>query len=128
MEEKDKILTLKEWIESFWNFQEEDIRFFKEEFKEKVKHPEDLIQVIKNRMQTRKAYYRLFKHLSWRDLPPEEWSWACDKLDEIVARENIINETIEKILEIISDLINEEGKPSEVNPFKVNIDKSIIYH
>lgn len=129
IEERDKILTLKDWIESFWAFQEEDIRFFKEEFSGKIKQPRELLVELKERMRMRKAYYKLFKHLSWRDLPKEEWTWVCDKLDEILARENLITETINKILSVISEIFFEGEEELDNSIFKLEFsEKNIIFH
>lgn len=128
MDEKDKVLTLKDWIESFWAFQEEDIRFFKEELKEKLKSPQDLLNDLRSRMQTRRVYHNIFKHLSWRDLPPEELNWAYNKLDEIIARENIINDAINRILDVISELYLEEETGKDNSSKSLDLDKSIIFH
>lgn len=128
MQERDSLLTLKDWIESFWQFQEEDIKFFLEDLKEKILNPKEFLKELKNRMQTRKAYYKLFKHLSWRDVPNEDLPWVLQKMDEILARETIITDTIEKVLEIISEVFLEEDlrELKETGAF-IKEDK-IIYH
>uniref|UniRef100_A0A832GN45 Uncharacterized protein n=1 Tax=Caldimicrobium thiodismutans TaxID=1653476 RepID=A0A832GN45_9BACT len=129
MEERDKILTIKEWIESFWALQEEDIRFFREEFRGKIKQPKELLEELKERMRRRQVFYKLFKHLSWRDLPKEEWTWVCDKLDEILARENLITETINKILDVVGEIFFGEEEGLSKSTFKLDLpDKKIIFH
>lgn len=127
--EEDRVLTLKEWIESFWKFQEEDIRFFKEEIYQKIRNPRELLDVLRERIRTRQVYYRLFKHLSWRDLPKEEWSWACDRLDEILARETVITEVINRVLDFLSDTILGEDSERELKSFQVELQgKPLIFH
>ncbi|MFN3921933.1 MAG: hypothetical protein ACK4K4_06005 [Caldimicrobium sp.] len=106
--EKDSILTIKDWIESFWDFQEEDLKLFMKDFREKFKDPKAFISEIKNRIQTRKAFYKIFKHLSIKDIPAEELPFIERKLEEILAREAFITENMEKILEIFSSLFSEE--------------------
>lgn len=126
---EDKVLTLREWIESFWKFQEDDLRFFKEEVYQKMKNPRELLDELRERMKTRQVYYRLFKHLSWRDLPKEEWTWACDRLDEILARETLITEIINKILELLSDILFGEDSEKDLKTFQVELEgKPSIFH
>lgn len=129
MQERDSLLTIKDWIESFWQFQEEDIKFFLEDLKEKIKKPKEFMEELKRRLQTRRVYYRLFKHLSWRDVPSEELPWVLQKIDEILARETIITNTIDKIVEILSEIFLEEDEAKELKETKALIkEEKIIYH
>lgn len=126
---EDKVLTLKEWIDSFWKFQEEDLRFFKEEIYQMMKNPRELLNELRERMRTRQVYYRLFKHLSWRDLPKEELTWACDRLDEILARETMITEIINKILDFLSEIFFGEDSERELKTFQIELqEKPHIFH
>ncbi|MFN3567721.1 MAG: hypothetical protein ACK4UR_02290 [Caldimicrobium sp.] len=109
MKEKDTLLTVKDWINSFWEFQEEDIKFLTEEIKEKIKDPKNFLIELKQRMQTRKTFYNLFKHLSLRDVSLEEFPWVEKKLEEILEREKLISVTVDNILDIISTFYSEEN-------------------
>ncbi len=128
MQEKDSLLTLKDWIESFWQFQEEDFKFLLEDLKEKILDPKAFIKELKNRMQTRRAYYKIFKHLSWRDVPAEELPQVFKKLDEILARETIITQTIEKVVEIFSALFLDEDVKELKETGALIKEEKIIYH
>jgi hypothetical protein len=127
MQEKDSILTLKDWIKSFWELQEEDIRFFLEEFKERMRDPKALLDELKFRMNRRRAFYSMFRHLSWRDLPLEELTWVEKKMDELLARESFITETLNKILEIFDDLLEEEVLELKKSK-KMLEEEKIIFH
>ncbi|MEZ0344736.1 MAG: hypothetical protein ABWJ99_08065 [Caldimicrobium sp.] len=128
MQERDSLLTLKDWIESFWQFQEEDLKFFSEDLKEKLSDPKVFIKELKNRMQTRRAYYRIFKYLSWRDVPSEDLPWVFQKLDEILARETIITNTIERVLEIFAEIFLEEDLKELRETGALIKEEKIIYH
>ncbi len=101
----DKILSLKDWIISFWDFQEEDLNFFKNLLNEEsIPNIEKILEVLKKRMELRRAYYQIYKYLSWRDLPLSELEWVEKKLTEILKREEIITEMINKFLDFLSYL------------------------
>lgn len=106
MEAKDSLLTIKDWIESFLNFQEEDFQFFKdkEALKEKLLKPKEFLDHIRKRMEMRKAFYKLFKHVSWNNLTPEDLIWSHQKLDEILEKETLITDLINKVLDVITEL------------------------
>jgi len=106
MEGKDGLLTIKDWIESFLHFQEEDFQFFKdkEALKEKLLRPKEFLDYIRKRMEMRKAFYKLFKHVSWNNLTPEELIWSHQKLDEILEKETLITDLINKVLDVITEL------------------------
>ncbi|MFN4132453.1 MAG: hypothetical protein ACK4GE_05180 [Caldimicrobium sp.] len=126
--EKDSILTIKDWIESFWDFQEEDLKLFMKDFREKFQDPKAFISEIKNRIQTRKAFYKIFKHLSIKDIPEEELPFIERKLEEILAREAFITENMEKILEIFSSLFS-EGCFEDLKEKTIHITEDrIIFH
>lgn len=128
MQERDSLLTLKDWVESFWEFQEEDLKFFSEDLKENLLDPKAFIKELRNRMQTRRAYYRIFKHLSWRDVPTQELPWVFQKLDEILERETIITNAIEKVLEIFSGIFLEEDLKELIQTGALIKEEKIIYH
>ncbi len=127
MQERDTILTLKDWIKSFWELQEEDIRFFLEEFREKMRDPKALLDELRYRMNRRRAFYSMFRHLSWRDLPPEDLTWVEKKMDELLARESFITETLNKILEIFSDFLEDEIQELKKSK-KMLEEEKIIFH
>ncbi len=126
--DKDTLLTIKDWIESFWEFQEEDLKLLTRDLKESFQDPKGFLSEIKKRIRTRKGFYNIFKHLSLKDIPPEDLPWVEKKLDAILAREAYISENLEKILEIFSSFFTEkEAQPSEEKPFVVSEEK-IIFH
>ena len=46
----DKILSLKDWIDSFWHFQEEDLNFFKNLLtRGKLPNVEEILKTLKER-------------------------------------------------------------------------------
>lgn len=126
--ENDTILTIKDWIESFWEFQEEDLKLFMKDLREKVQDPKAFISELRNRIQTRKTFYKIFKHLSLKDISPEDLPWVERKLDEILAREAFISENLEKILEIFSSFLSEENC-EELKEKTIHISQDrIIFH
>ncbi|MFN3505120.1 MAG: hypothetical protein ACK4Y7_02775 [Caldimicrobium sp.] len=128
MKERDSILTVKDWINSFWEFQEEDIKLLTKDLREKFSDPKNFLEELRQRMRTRKAFYNLFKHLSLRDVPPEEFPWVERKLDEILARETLISETLEKILDIISTLYSEENLTDIREKLLLTTEDKITFH
>ncbi|BAU22640.1 hypothetical protein THC_0240 [Caldimicrobium thiodismutans] len=128
MQEKDMILTLKDWIKSFWELQEDDIRFFLEDFKELMRDPKALLDELKFRMKRRRAFYNIFKHLSWRDLPVKELDWVQQKMDELLARESLITETVNKILNIMSEVFFDDELEEIKKAKKILEEDRIIYH
>ncbi len=118
MDGSDRIVSLKDWIDSFWDFQEEDLKYFQDLMNKKIPfNPEDILKNIKDRMQTRRAFYQIYKHLPKKELPIHELEWAEKKLAEIVYREELITSMVNKILEILTLLI-EPG--AEISTFEHN--------
>jgi hypothetical protein len=110
MERMDKIVSLKDWINSFWNFQEEDLKYFQNLITKKIPFdPEEILKNIKERMQTRRAFYQIYKYLPKRDLSLAELEWAEQKLTEIIYREELITNLINKILELLTLLVDPEN-------------------
>jgi len=110
MERMDKIVSLKDWIDSFWNFQEEDLKYFQNLITKKIPFdPEEILKNIKERMQTRRAFYQIYKYLPKRDLSLAELEWAEQKLTEIIYREELITNLINKILELLTLLVDPEN-------------------
>ena len=124
MKEYDKIVSLKDWINSFWNFQEEDLKYFQSLITKKSPlDPEEIINNIKERFQTRKAFYQIYKHLPRKDLSITDLEWAEQKLAEIVYREELITNLVNKILDFLTFFVEpEKFSVSEIpsNPFIVH--------
>ncbi len=127
MNEIDKIVSLKDWIDSFWNFQEQDLKYFKNLISKKNPFdPEEILLNIKERIQARKAFYQIYKYLPRKDLTLEELEWAEQKLAEIIIREELITDLINKTLEILTVLIDYDYSKS-INISEV-IPNSFILH
>ncbi len=121
MKKDDRLLSLKDWVESFWNFQEEDFSFFNQLLQKKnLFDPEIILKTLKHRMKTRKAFYQFYKHLSWKDIPSNELDKVKKKIEEVLYREEIITEMTNKLLEVLSMLIEtpEVETPEERSFFK----------
>jgi len=115
MENTDRILDLKDWIESFWIFQEEDLKYFQDLINKKIPFdPEEVLKSIKERMNQRRAFYQIYKHLPKKELSLPELEWAEQKLVQIVYREELITTMVNKILEILSLLIEPSGDISQI--------------
>ncbi|WP_156955596.1 hypothetical protein [Thermodesulfobacterium hydrogeniphilum] len=113
MEEMDKIVSLKDWIDSFWNFQEEDLKYFKGLITKKNPFdPEEILVNIKERINARKVFYQIYKYLPRKDLPLNELEWAEQKLAEILVREELITDLINKTLEVLTFLIDQDQDKS----------------
>ncbi len=128
MEKEDRVLSLKDWVESFWNFQEEDFSFFNQLLqRKKLLDPKNILKTLKERMKIRKAFYQFYKHLSWRDLPANELETLHKKMEEVLYREEIITEMTNKVLEILSMLIEppEEENFSKEVPLR---EKQMLLH
>ena len=120
MENKDKLLSINDWIESFLKFQDEDFALFKELFQKKdILDIKDILYTIKNRMQERKKFYSFYKHISLNDLSSSERLEIQKKLNYLLAREELINEIIEKILQFFTLLVT----PSSQNQESIDYEK-----
>lgn len=110
MKDSDKIVSLKDWIDSFWNFQEEDLQYLQNLIvKKKPLDPEEIINNIKERFKTRKAFYQIYKHLPRKELSVKDLEWAEQKLAEILYREELITDLTNKILDILTFFIESEN-------------------
>lgn len=121
---EDRLLTLKDWIKSFWNFQEEDLEYFNILVENNISiDPEEILTKLKERMKIRKAYYQIYKYLNWKDLSCEDLIWVESKLNEIIKREEFITNLIGKLLEALSKFYNflEDEK-------NLNFEKSLFFH
>jgi len=117
MEGVDKIVSLKDWINSFWNFQEEDIQYLQNLIVKKIPlDPEEVINNIKERFKTRKAFYQIYKHLPRKDLSVRDLEWAEQKLAEILYREELITDLTNKILDILTFFVESEKFPISETP------------
>jgi len=80
MEPSDKIVNLKDWINSFWNFQEEDLQYLQNLIIRKLPlDPEEIINNLRERIKTRKAFYQIYKYLPRKDLSAKDLEWAEQK-------------------------------------------------
>ncbi|RKX59522.1 MAG: hypothetical protein DRP29_04420 [Thermodesulfobacteriota bacterium] len=124
MNTKDRVLSLKDWIESFLVFQEEDFQFFQDLLNKKIPFdPENILLKIKNRMDTRKVFYQLYKYLPWEELSMNERKMVEKKLYKILYREELITEFITKLLEALTYLIYSESSTEfqlTSNPFIIH--------
>lgn len=121
MEKTDKIVSLKDWINSFWAFQEEDLQYLQKLIIKKTPlDPEEVINNIKERFKTRKAFYQIYKHLLKKDLSINELEWAEQKLAEILCREELITNLTNQILDLLTFFVEYERFPIislSSNPF-----------
>jgi len=124
MKDSDKIVSLKDWIDSFWNFQEEDLQYLQNLITKKIPFdPEEIINNIKERFKIRKAFYQIYKHLPRKDLSLKDLEWAEQKLAEILYREELITDLTNKILDLLTFFIEfEKFHLTEVssNPFLIH--------
>ena len=124
MEPSDKIVNLKDWINSFWNFQEEDLQYLQNLIIRKSPlDPEEIINNLKERIKTRKAFYQIYKYLPRKDLSAKDLEWAEQKLAEIIYREDLITELTNKILDLLTFFVESEKIPLPdipSNPFLVH--------
>lgn len=124
MKNSDKIVSLKDWIDSFWNFQEEDLQYLQSLITKKIPfNPEEIINNIKERFKTRRAFYQIYKHLPRNDLSLKDLEWAEQKLAEILYREELITNLTNKILDLLTFFIEFENfYLTEVssNPFLIH--------
>lgn len=122
---EDRLLTLKDWIESFWNFQEEELEYFNNLIdKTSSLDLEKVLMEIKERMKVRKAYYQIYKHLNWKDLPCKDLIWIESKLNEIIKREEFITNLVGKFLDLLSSIYSCSKEEKE----GFNFEKSSILH
>uniref|UniRef100_A0A7V5XFM5 Uncharacterized protein n=1 Tax=Thermodesulfobacterium geofontis TaxID=1295609 RepID=A0A7V5XFM5_9BACT len=124
MEPSDKIVNLKDWINSFWNFQEEDLQYLQNLIIRKLPlDPEEIINNLRERIKTRKAFYQIYKYLPRKDLSAKDLEWAEQKLAEIIYREDLITELTNKILDLLTFFVESEKIPFPdipSNPFLVH--------
>ncbi len=121
MKDTDKIVSLKDWIDSFWNFQEEDLQYLQNLLvKKNPLDPEDIINNIKERIKTRKAFYQIYRHLPKKELSVKDLEWAEQKLAEILYREELITSLTYKLLDLLTFFIecdNFSLTEASSNPF-----------
>lgn len=110
MEPSDKIVNLKDWINSFWNFQKEDLQYLQDLIINNAPFdPEEIINNLRERFKKRKAFYQIYKHLPQKDLSVNDLEWAEEKLKEIIYREKLITDLINKILDLLTFFIESEA-------------------
>jgi predicted transcriptional regulator len=124
MEPPNKVVDLKDWINAFWNFQEEDLQYLQNLIIKKTPlNPEEIINKLKERIKTRKAFYQIYKHLPKKDLSAKDLEWAEKKLAEIIYREDLITELTNKILDLLTFFVESEKvifPELPLNPFLVH--------
>ncbi len=121
---EDRLLTIKDWIESFWNFQEEDLKYFNNLIEKKNSfNPEKILIDLKERMKVRKAYYQIYKYLNWKDLSSQDLIWIEKKLNEILKREEFITHLIGKLLDLLTKVFE---LPEDKN--YLYFEKPFIFH
>ncbi|PMP67889.1 MAG: hypothetical protein C0190_02385 [Thermodesulfobacterium geofontis] len=109
MEPLDKIVSLKDWINSFWDFQKEDLQYLQDLIiKNTPFDPEEIINSLRERFKKRRAFYQIYKHLPNKDLSVNDLEWAEKKLKEIIYREELITELVNKILDLLTLFIESE--------------------
>ncbi|PMP94963.1 MAG: hypothetical protein C0169_05915 [Thermodesulfobacterium geofontis] len=109
MEPLDKIVSLKDWINSFWDFQKEDLQYLQDLIiKNTPFDPEEIINSLRERFKKRRAFYQIYKHLPNKDLSVNDLEWAEKKLKEIIYREELITDLVNKILDLLTLFIESE--------------------
>ncbi len=121
MKDTDRVVSLKDWIDSFWNFQEEDLQYLQNLIVKKAPlDPEEIVNKIKERIKARKAFYQIYKHLPRKDLSAKDLEWAEQKLAEILYREELITSLTYKLLDLLTFFIecdNFSLTEASSNPF-----------
>ncbi len=123
MGEKD--LNVEEWIENYTKIQEEDMEFFtKTNIKELFfKDPKGFLNELRRRTQRRNDALEKYKRLNLRGLPEDKKEIILKKLDLIIARENLLNEFVKKILELYETILKEVGADNSENLSDSNTEK-----
>jgi hypothetical protein len=126
----DRLLTFEDWIDTYWQLQDEDLEFLTQEnLRERFfSDPKGLLKELRERTRRRKEAFQFFKHLNIRDIPEDKIEEVQRKLDLLALRENLLNDLIGKILELfeIAYLGKEEteepikGSTHEPSDIKVN--------
>jgi hypothetical protein len=131
----DRLLTFEDWIETYWQLQDEDLEFFTQEnLREKFfNDPKGLLRELSERTRRRKEAFQFFKHLNIRDIPEDKIEEVQRKLDLLALRENLLNDLIGKILELfeIAYLGKEERegpiKASTHEPSDIKVNKEYVH-
>lgn len=119
MSPQDKILTIEDWVESFWKFQEEDFRYFQEIATNfNSLDPEEVLKNIKERMKTRKIFYQIYKYLPKHEIDINSSLYLQERINQIIHREELITEMINKILDFLSTLIGVESTTLNLTDIK----------
>ncbi|AIH04788.1 MULTISPECIES: hypothetical protein [Thermodesulfobacterium] len=109
MENQDKVISLEDWIDLFWQFQEEDIKYFQNLVStQKSFEPEEILKNIKERVNMRKVFYQFYKHLSKKDFSSDPSGEIEQKLSALFYREEMITRMINKVLELLSIMVGVE--------------------
>jgi len=102
MASQDKLITVEDWIESFWNFQEEDFKYFQQIISNfNSFDPEEVLKNIKERMKARKIFYQIYKYLPSYEFNLNNLDYFQKKLNQIIYREEMITDMISKILDLL---------------------------
>lgn len=123
---QDKIITIEDWVESFWKVQEEDFRYFQEITTNfNFLDPEEVLKNIKERMKTRKIFYQIYKYLPKHEIDMNSSFYLQERINQIIHREELITEMINKILDLLSTLIGIES--SALNLVEVKKETPIVH-
>ncbi len=125
---KDSLLTLKDWIQTLWDIQEEDLKFLSEDVKALVKNPKELINELRVRMDRHKTLYNLYPFLSWNNLSSQDMEWSLKKLTKLMEREKFITDYVNKILDILTKILDELEGVERISQDKLlEVDKFILH-
>ena len=131
----DRLLTFEDWIDTYWQLQDEDLEFLTQEnLRERFfSDPKGLLKELRERTRRRKEAFQFFKHLNIQDIPEDKIEEVQRKLDLLALRENLLNDLIGKILELfeIAYLGKEETeepiKASTHEPSDIKVNKEYIH-
>lgn len=98
----DRLLTFEDWIDTYWQLQDEDLEFLTHENLREMffNDPKGLLKELSERTRRRKEAFQFFKHLNIRDIPEGKIEEVQKKLDLLALRENLLNDLVGKILEL----------------------------
>ncbi|QER42490.1 hypothetical protein F1847_06925 [Thermodesulfobacterium sp. TA1] len=125
MENQDKVISLEDWINLFWDFQEEDIKYFQDLVSNnKPFDPGEVLNNIKERVRTRKIFYQFYRYLSKKNFSFDLSGDLEQKLNALFYREEMITKMINKVLEILSVMV---GIEEQKILFEVSINPPIFH-
>ena len=98
----DKVLTFEDWIETYWQIQDEDFNFLNNKKLGEMffNDPQGLLEELRARTRRRREAFQFSKYLDIRDIPKERIEEVQKKLELISLRENLLNDLVSKIIEL----------------------------